>query len=1435
MVGRRIQVTVGTPASPPPPSPPSATGLLWNSTMLEDWQTRAASGPYRNAGDLTPNSPGDWSRIVANADAFRAGTTQPWNPGVAPIDKNESDAATEGRDAGFNLRDCAFRWLVLGDTADRDAAKSHLLAELRQPWMDVTNADWWVQGGNYYLDVNPLFVITELWTRYLLTYAFLGDDTFTAAERTEVRGIMEAAASFAVAEYNAQGYLDQFVDRVAGTITAGVDVAETYNGSTLAYTAGPEMALITHRMNNRRMIMNRYVGLVAAKWGDATLLDAARQQVVDYVRFGIYPSGALSDFYRETATDASLGWGYSAAALSSAVEVATAFYFGQGDRTLADYVSDVGSTTGPSSGPVADGTTDDGSSISLHQGARMLAKYVDQNVYARTGVRSAVAIDGSGKVHEAYIGIGNILWNDDYLHNIIARSVSGVGDWSTATSPVYEGNGRAYPGILFMFGGINAEPTAAPQPIEHVGAFATRGELDTWRTRSVQGPFRIDGDYIRNSPGVWTDIVGWKDGFMADPAASHYRGPVPATYTSGPITLGSTEEPSWTNHWRPIMAAAFYSMVADDAAVRQAVADRLVAQKDAIGLQFTDTEQWYPNLKNETDGNPIFYVAGIMGAYAICLDQVEVGDAEAGTTSITAANADAVRDWLYHAADFFADFVHDRISSALFTDRLLGDEPPYTPKNTSPTYEKAYDADTALSIYSWSRYFNNRRAQIIAAAGTLGRYIVHATTRTGSTYTPPAGIRNTGLTAPDFTTAAEQFLKDCVVYAFYPGVPDPFTAEFHRGVSVSGEGGWTYSASLLGALATVADAAIRDGRDLFHWMSRAGFGPSECAAGDPDKSLAWMMEELQGYVHQNRYAQAYDTEPIDAVNTAITAWPESQAAHDMQAYWIATRHLDPARRRYVESVVERTAAGITTRGWVSGLGGAFGSVDASVGDVGVHIGGPLQHWQVPLGTPAHENVGTFVTRNELTVWRQRSVNGPFLGNDDYAFNSPGEWSRVVGHKDDAMLNGLASYRWTPNLNADGTADLTTPVPYWHTHFRYLQATALFSLVANDVDTRSAAATELLAWAREPSLQMNDRAVWPENHMQSDQDPSWWLAAMMSALAMSFDFILAGDTDAGTTSFTALEANEIRDWFFHSAVYFADVMEDKINVDLFTDRATSAAPPYTPVDAKWSTPDARAHDEVFDIHGNTIASGNRYYNNRRSGNARWMYVGGIILARAAGYTPPTSDLGYGLADLLSLGEKYVKDYLVYTVFPEGYMGEFERAKPETTTAGGEEYAWAYSFQTIGPLLTIADLNIRHRNGTLMRYVTRDGIGHTASDAPGDPDKTLDWIARELLRYVEQVRYSRHHETRLIDSLGAMFDQGVGYHDIATVPILARHIADPDGLIAKVVERTHPDLSTSTGWVPRASGYSSYGWISGSGMPQDWGVHPTSLFQHWGVDL
>ena len=50
-------------------------GLHVTSDELAIWRTRMLNGPYKSTGDVSSNSPDDWDRMTANAEAFRLAPT----------------------------------------------------------------------------------------------------------------------------------------------------------------------------------------------------------------------------------------------------------------------------------------------------------------------------------------------------------------------------------------------------------------------------------------------------------------------------------------------------------------------------------------------------------------------------------------------------------------------------------------------------------------------------------------------------------------------------------------------------------------------------------------------------------------------------------------------------------------------------------------------------------------------------------------------------------------------------------------------------------------------------------------------------------------------------------------------------------------------------------------------------------------------------------------------------------------------------------------------------------------------------------------------------------------------------------------------------------------------------------------------------------------
>src|SRR5687768_1999383 len=139
-------------------------GLHVTQEELNIWKQRAKDGPYKTNGDVRTNSPGDWTRILSNANAFRSNPSgERYNGGNVATGPGGCVTNTKGTSGpslsqGDKLRDAAFVYLVTGDTSYRDAVRAELLAQIAERGVDFTNtAKWNHNSGCLTGGVDPTF------------------------------------------------------------------------------------------------------------------------------------------------------------------------------------------------------------------------------------------------------------------------------------------------------------------------------------------------------------------------------------------------------------------------------------------------------------------------------------------------------------------------------------------------------------------------------------------------------------------------------------------------------------------------------------------------------------------------------------------------------------------------------------------------------------------------------------------------------------------------------------------------------------------------------------------------------------------------------------------------------------------------------------------------------------------------------------------------------------------------------------------------------------------------------------------------------------------------------------------------------------------------------------------------------------------------------
>lgn len=100
-------------------------GLFHTQEELDIWRARRVSGPYKSAGDVSTNSPGDWDRIVSRKDAFLASPTNDRWAGQTTQACYDHDEPTSGnvpgQTEGFDIMSAAF-WSLVMDYAGGDAS-----------------------------------------------------------------------------------------------------------------------------------------------------------------------------------------------------------------------------------------------------------------------------------------------------------------------------------------------------------------------------------------------------------------------------------------------------------------------------------------------------------------------------------------------------------------------------------------------------------------------------------------------------------------------------------------------------------------------------------------------------------------------------------------------------------------------------------------------------------------------------------------------------------------------------------------------------------------------------------------------------------------------------------------------------------------------------------------------------------------------------------------------------------------------------------------------------------------------------------------------------------------------------------------------------------------------------------------------------------------
>ncbi len=464
-------------------------GLHVTAEELAIWQSRAASGPYKTAGDVSTNSPGDWTRIAANAATFKNGS----HPYEQWAGQTVNSCVQPGNNLGIinnftlgtNMRDAAFYYLVTGDTAYSDAVRTDLLAQAAVAGADFSNRSRWCQNSPFgpITDENPSFEITSFINKLLFAYDYT-KGTFSAGQKTTMETWFSNAATYWAQQVDRWLVDAKFPGRDTDDYSSptdsgiGVDPVPTHlSGFT---TDG-----WTTSWSNRTMAHLRLAGLVGIMLNDSYLKAQAKRLVKEYIKYEVFSDNTIGEFYRwRNGTGAAkydkpcLGWNYASLIVGSVMTLANAFAR-IGDLDLYQYSTSTG-YNGTAGGPKT-----------ILGMATLWAQHVNHDVLRygtdtstnQTG-REVDTVDGiSGEIYadDCNLAIGNIYYQDTYLKSVYRRTVSGAPAYPASPTGSWVpwcGEWGIYPGVLFMWG--NLEGTVNPYSLASLAPNAPSGLTVNW-------------------------------------------------------------------------------------------------------------------------------------------------------------------------------------------------------------------------------------------------------------------------------------------------------------------------------------------------------------------------------------------------------------------------------------------------------------------------------------------------------------------------------------------------------------------------------------------------------------------------------------------------------------------------------------------------------------------------------------------------------------------------------------------------------------------------------------------------------------------------------------------------------------------------------------------------------------------------------------------
>lgn len=465
----RVSAIIGQHATEPPIEFATA---LWTTSEVSEWLSRSVNGPYKTAGDVQTNSPGDWDRISTNATNFFANPAgQRFNPSWSGC-WNGTLPPNPGVSRGRLIRDAAFHYLLLGGAANLNAIRDELLAQAGVVGTNFSDTSRFCNQKP--ADENPLRD-WYLWVfRLLFAYDIIRND-ISAANRDTLDQWFLDAADWINENWVSKHARDVFPNRDSDDYTTGVNWNS--NPFRSLYFQGPVSQGAQFAWENNVTGPNAFIAwtgvildgtsLTGTHTGvtPAGLRSFAERYIHEWLKYSTWSVNMSMDYDRHLDAFPTLGLAYASGVVFDAILVADALAR-FGDTSLYDF-----STT---EGRNAAGLDTTGGPKSI-LGAMLEMVNLNAHIVQRHGTDNAANINDNylidmkdeianeARVHDVPICMGNLYYKNATVKSGYLRTLGASPPYPTSpASNPWEGNSFRLPGSLFMSGQL--EGVVKPYP-----------------------------------------------------------------------------------------------------------------------------------------------------------------------------------------------------------------------------------------------------------------------------------------------------------------------------------------------------------------------------------------------------------------------------------------------------------------------------------------------------------------------------------------------------------------------------------------------------------------------------------------------------------------------------------------------------------------------------------------------------------------------------------------------------------------------------------------------------------------------------------------------------------------------------------------------------------------------------------------------------------